>query len=159
MYSRVRRRARPVTRCRTSQVRLCRLFSDSILDLRVAGRPRAPGGHNDPFADIAGGAKSPLESQNCTRFLNRPISTVLTPPLTLPAERDVMSLGNQRIRRVYAALTGDNPTESEWWKDWLDSRQDRHDVAHRGEQMTRAKADKAIALADRYIQHLTEKVA
>src|SRR5450759_781833 len=58
-------------------------FQRSSLDLRVAGRPRAPGGHNDPFADIAGGAKSPLESQNCTRFLNQPISTVLTPPLTL----------------------------------------------------------------------------
>jgi hypothetical protein len=58
-------------------------FQRSSLDLRVAGRPRAPGGHNDPFADIAGGAKSPLESQNCTRFLNRPISTVLTPPLTV----------------------------------------------------------------------------
>jgi hypothetical protein len=85
----------------------------------------------------------------------RPDKTLVD--LVLPAERDVMSLDNQRIRRVYAALTGDNPTESEWWKDWLDSRQDRHDVAHRGEQMTRAKADKAIALADRYIQHLTEK--
>src|SRR5450756_1592382 len=60
-------------------------FQRSSLDLRVAGRPRAPGGHNDPLADIAGGAKSPLESQNCTRFLNRPISTVLTPPLTTSA--------------------------------------------------------------------------
>jgi|HubBroStandDraft_4_1064222.scaffolds.fasta_scaffold02598_4 hypothetical protein len=78
--------------------------------------------------------------------------------LVLPAERDVMSLETPRIRRVYSALTGDNPTESDWWQEWLESRQDRHDVAHRGAQMTRAKADKAIDLADRYIKHVTGKV-
>lgn len=78
--------------------------------------------------------------------------------LVLPAERDVMSLDNDRIRRIYSALTGDEPKKSDWWKEWLESRQDRHDVAHRGAQMTQAKADKAINLADRYIKHLTEKV-
>lgn len=78
--------------------------------------------------------------------------------LVLPAERDVASLDNRRVRRVYSALTGDNPTESDWWTEWMESRQDRHDVAHKGAQMIRAKADKAIALADRYIKHLTDKV-
>src|SRR5450759_2137326 len=74
-------------------------FQRSSLDLRVAGRPRAPGGHNDPFADIAGGAKSPLESQNCTRFLNRPISTVLTPPLTCSPSH-VRDLLHRRLRSL-----------------------------------------------------------
>jgi hypothetical protein len=78
--------------------------------------------------------------------------------LVLPAERDVTILETPRIRRVYSALTGDNPTESNWWNDWLDSRQDRHDVAHRGAQMTQDKARKAIALADCYITHVTQKV-
>jgi hypothetical protein len=78
--------------------------------------------------------------------------------LVLPAERDVTSLDNPRIRRVYFALTGDNPTEADWWTEWMESLQDRHDVAHRGRQMTRAKAYQAIALADRYIKHVTVKV-
>ncbi len=78
--------------------------------------------------------------------------------LLLPAERDVMSLENPRIRRVYSALTADKPKDSDWWKEWLGSRQDRHDVAHRGVQMTQAKAEKAIVLAERYITHVTGKV-
>src|ERR1039457_3991994 len=83
MYSRVRRKARPVTRCRTSQVRLCRLFSDQSLILGLQVDLVRLAVTTIHLLDIAGGAKSPLESQNCTRFLNRPISTVLTPPLTI----------------------------------------------------------------------------
>jgi hypothetical protein len=78
--------------------------------------------------------------------------------LVLPADRDVTSLETARTRRVYAALTGDDPKVSDWWDAWVDSRQDRHEVAHRGALMTRAKADKAIAVAERYITHVTGKV-
>jgi hypothetical protein len=74
--------------------------------------------------------------------------------LVLPADRDVSSLDNRRIRRVYSALTGDNPKEADWWAEWLASRQDRHEVAHRGAQVTLAQAE----AADRYMKHVTEKV-
>jgi hypothetical protein len=43
----------------------------------------------------------------------RPDKTLVD--LVLPANRDVTSLETDRSRRVYSALTGDNPTEAEWW--------------------------------------------
>jgi hypothetical protein len=86
--------------------------------------------------------------------------------LVLPDERDVKSLATGRVYRVYAALTDDYPagqTElkrapAEWWKQWSDSRQDRHEVAHRGKVMTPDQANIALDVAGKYMQHITEKV-
>jgi hypothetical protein len=68
------------------------------------------------------------------------------------------SVDTPRIHRMYSGLTGDNPTKAVWWKDWLQSRQDRHDVAHRGKPMDQARAQKAVAVADSYLKHVTEQV-
>jgi hypothetical protein len=78
--------------------------------------------------------------------------------LVQPAERDVMSLDNDRILRIYKKLTCDDPKAADWWVPWRESRQDRHDVAHRGAVMTQDKALSAINLADRYMEHVTAKV-
>jgi hypothetical protein len=84
--------------------------------------------------------------------------------LVLPGERDIKSLANSRIYGVYSALTDDFPAGSkdrqpaQWWEAWWSSRDDRHKVAHRGAQMSQGQAEAAIAVADAYIKHLTEKV-
>jgi hypothetical protein len=86
--------------------------------------------------------------------------------LVEPNEREVKCLDNSRVYRVYAALTDDYPKgnpelqrpAADWWKQWLASRQDRHDVAHKGAQMTREKADLALDVAYKYITHMTAKV-
>jgi hypothetical protein len=86
--------------------------------------------------------------------------------LVLPSEREVKTLANPQVRRIYSALTGDHPAGSkepkrpcaDWWEQWNTSRKDRHNVAHKGAQMTEAQAAAAIDVADRYIKHLTEKV-
>jgi hypothetical protein len=85
--------------------------------------------------------------------------------LLLPAEREIKSLANWDVYDVYAALTDDYPagskdpkrTAADWWGAWHTSRRDRHAVAHRGAQMTREQADAAVAVADTYIKHITEK--
>jgi hypothetical protein len=51
----------------------------------------------------------------------RPDKTLVE--LVLPADRDVTSLETARTRRVYSALTGDDPRTSSWWDAWDESRQ------------------------------------
>ena len=87
--------------------------------------------------------------------------------LAEPTEHDVKCLDNQRTYRVYSALTKDYPRgtpkperpPADWWNAWLAGRQERHDVAHKGAQMTREKANRALDLAEQYIKHMTAKVS
>jgi hypothetical protein len=76
--------------------------------------------------------------------------------LAEPTEHDVKCLDNQRVYRVYSALTKDYPKgtqkparpPADWWNAWLASRQDRHDVVHKGAQITREKANRALEVAE-----------
>jgi hypothetical protein len=87
--------------------------------------------------------------------------------LAEPTENDVKCLDNQRVYRVYSALTKDFPRgtqkperpPADWWNAWLASRQDRHDIAHKGAQVTREKANQALGLAEQYINNMTAKVS
>jgi hypothetical protein len=87
--------------------------------------------------------------------------------LAEPTEQDVKCLDNQRVYRVYSALTKDFPRgtpkperpPAEWWNAWLAGRQERHGVAHKGAQVTREKANRALDLAEQYINHMTAKVS
>jgi Restriction endonuclease len=78
--------------------------------------------------------------------------------LVMPAEGKVMSLDNSLVRELYTTLTSDNPTTADWWKDWQESRKGRQAVAHKGTQMTEAKAKAAVDVAEEYMKHVTEKV-
>ena len=87
--------------------------------------------------------------------------------LAEPTENDVKCLDNQRVYRVYSALTKDYPrgtqkpgrAPADWWNAWLASRQDRHDVVHKGTQITMEKANRALEVAEQYIEHVTAKVS
>jgi hypothetical protein len=76
----------------------------------------------------------------------------------MPGEREVTTLAKPNVCEVYTALTGDNPAKASWWPAWIESRKDRHAVAHKGAQMTEAQALKAIDVADQYMRHVTAKV-
>ena len=69
-----------------------------------------------------------------------------------------VSLGDGRLRRVFTALTGDNPADTTWWADWTKSRGLRHDVAHGGASVTPEQATLAIDSAAAYIAHLSNVV-
>ena len=118
------------------------------------------------FAVVFAHAACELHTEGELIRLLEVFSDKLLADLVLPDEDDLKSLANPRVRRVYSRLTDDYPGGSrdsqrpaaDWWAEWLASRKDRHAVAHKGAQMTRAQADAAIAVADRYITHVTEKV-
>jgi hypothetical protein len=74
---------------------------------------------------------------------------------------DVTSLATKRLRKLFIALSGDNPAEAKWWARWLEARELRHRVAHAGAIMTSEQAARCIDSAAEYIQHLidvTERV-
>lgn len=86
--------------------------------------------------------------------------------LVMPSEREIKSLANPYVMELYCALTDDYPAgrkdpkqaQAEWWAEWCASRKDRHQVAHKGAQMSRPQADLAISVADRYTAHVRAKV-
>jgi hypothetical protein len=69
------------------------------------------------------------------------------------------SFEGDRVRRAFHDLTGENPDRQPWWEDWLWSRRQRHDIAHRGVLTANATAaKKCIDVAALHIAYLTEVV-
>src|SRR6201987_4917256 len=64
-----------------------------------------------------------------------------------------------RVRKAFHDLTGEDPDRQLWWEDWLWSRRQRHDIAHRGVLTANATAaKKCIDVAALHIAYLTEVV-
>lgn len=64
-----------------------------------------------------------------------------------------------RVRQAFQDLTGENPARQSWWGDWLWSRRQRHDIAHRGVLTANAAtATKCIDVAALHIAYLAEVV-
>ncbi|HKB46758.1 MAG TPA: hypothetical protein VKC57_03615 [Ktedonobacterales bacterium] len=69
------------------------------------------------------------------------------------------SFEGDRVRKAFYDLTGENPERQSWWGDWMWSRRQRHDIAHRGVLTADATAaKKCIDLAALHIAYLTEVV-
>ena len=69
------------------------------------------------------------------------------------------SFEGERVLEAFHDLTGENLARQSWWEDWLWSRQQRHDIAHRGVLTAdAAAAKKCIDVAALHIGYLTEVV-
>jgi hypothetical protein len=69
------------------------------------------------------------------------------------------SFEGERVREAFHDLTGENPDRQSWWGDWMWSRRQRHDIAHRGVLTADATAArKCIDVAALHIAYLTEVV-
>lgn len=69
------------------------------------------------------------------------------------------SFEGERVIEAFCDLTGENPARQPWWSDWLWSRRQRHDIAHRGVLTAdAAAAKKCIDVAALHIGYLTEVV-
>ena len=65
----------------------------------------------------------------------------------------------ERVLEAFHDLTGEHPDRQSWWEDWLWSRRQRHDIAHRGVLTAdAATAKKCIDVAALHIGYLTEVV-
>ena len=69
------------------------------------------------------------------------------------------SFEGDRVREAFHDLTGEHPDRQSWWGDWMWSRRQRHDIAHRGVLTANATAaNKCIDVAALHIAYLTEVV-
>ena len=69
------------------------------------------------------------------------------------------SFEGDRVRKAFHDLTGENPDRQPWWGEWMWSRRQRHDIAHRGVLTANATAaKKCIDVAALHIAYLTEVV-
>jgi hypothetical protein len=69
------------------------------------------------------------------------------------------SFEGDRVRQAFYDLAGENPERQSWWGDWMWSRRQRHDIAHRGVLTANAQAaKKCIDVAALHIAYLTEVV-
>lgn len=69
------------------------------------------------------------------------------------------SFEGDRVRKAFHDLTGENPDRQSWWEDWMWSRRQRHDIAHRGVLTAdAAAAKKCIDVAALHIAYLTDVV-
>jgi hypothetical protein len=67
-------------------------------------------------------------------------------------ERDIAS---EKLRKVWSALGGPDPTGTTWWSAWLECRKLRNAVAHTGAAVSTEQAQQAVKLATDYIIHIT----
>lgn len=69
------------------------------------------------------------------------------------------SFEGDRVLRAFHDLTGENPERQSWWGDWMWSRRQRHDIAHRGVlKANAAAAKKCIDVAALHIAYLAEVI-
>lgn len=67
------------------------------------------------------------------------------------------NLGNERVRKVYTALTGDLAGSAlpAWWKPFKDSVERRNDIVHEGTRATEAEAIDSLAACAQFVKHVS----
>ena len=64
------------------------------------------------------------------------------------------NLGNDRIRKLYTALTGDKVGDEAFWQEFKDSSQRRNRSIHNGEQIAEADANRSVTVVRKFIEHV-----
>jgi len=65
-----------------------------------------------------------------------------------------VSLHLERVRKVYSALSDDDPKTQTWWGTWRDSIAERNKVAHGGTLTTEAQVSITLDACRAYVEHL-----
>jgi hypothetical protein len=66
------------------------------------------------------------------------------------------NLGNERIRKLYTALTADNIEKTPFWADFVASGKRRNAIIHRGMTVDHASAEKSLTAATALVAHLKQ---
>ena len=89
-----------------------------------------------------------LSSKGVADDIAEPILRVLT----------ATNLTDKRVRQLFTGMTGRQPREQKWWKDWEASRNVRQKVAHRGFAVTPEQALDALSLSESYVRYIATAV-
>jgi hypothetical protein len=69
------------------------------------------------------------------------------------------NLGNERLRRLYLALTGDVIQEQPWWSEYIEHTRRRNRVVHHGERPSKEDAEASISVAKQFADHLDARLS
>jgi hypothetical protein len=64
------------------------------------------------------------------------------------------NLGNDKTRKLYTALTGDEIQNQPFWQRFTDSAKRRNSISHNGVAYEQTEADQSLAVAKAFVAHL-----
>jgi hypothetical protein len=64
------------------------------------------------------------------------------------------NLGNERTRKLYTSLTGDEIQKQAFWPAFKKSADQRNTIIHRGTKASKAEAEQSLAATAAFVQHL-----
>ena len=68
------------------------------------------------------------------------------------------NLGNDKVRALYSALTGDNVTAAGFWPDFKELVKLRNGAVHSGRRVQRSEADTGCIAAEKLVEHVDAAV-
>jgi hypothetical protein len=66
----------------------------------------------------------------------------------------VPDICNDRVRRVYSALSGDNPNQKPFWSQLKSHHDRRNGLVHRGQKSSPTEAEESVAVVEQYVLHV-----
>ncbi len=69
------------------------------------------------------------------------------------------NLSTERLRRLYVALSKDDISQAAFWPSFVRHAKRRHEVVHRGTQVSREDAAASVEAARQLIEHVREAVS
>ncbi len=70
----------------------------------------------------------------------------------------VRDIGNERLRKVYMALSGDRIQQMPFWEKLGKHHKRRNKIVHKGDRCTKEEAEESISVVDQYIQHMDQVI-
>ena len=70
----------------------------------------------------------------------------------------VRDIGNDRLRKVYMALSGDRIQQMPFWEKLMKHHKRRNKIVHKGDRCTKEEAEESISVVDQYIQHMDQVI-
>jgi hypothetical protein len=64
------------------------------------------------------------------------------------------NLANERIRKFYTALTGDEVQKTTFWQKFTESATRRNNIVHSGATATKTEAEESYSAAEKLVAHL-----
>ena len=66
------------------------------------------------------------------------------------------NLGNDGVRKLYTALTGDEIQKQPFWQRFTDSAKRRNNISHNGATYEKPEAETSLAVAKDFVKHLNK---
>lgn len=124
--------------------------------LASAGRLAASGDHEIAVVTAQMACEIFVEQAFVTIYRKKALTYLENP---IDALIPSYNLGNDKVRALYSALTGDNVAAASFWPDFKELVKIRNGAVHGGRRVQRAEADSGCLAAENLVRHVEAVVA